>query len=124
MENDSLLLKEPTFEDAAEPGDVIAKRNGAVLIKTADGKGVWVSHMKSKPGKGALKLPATSVLPQEIVRNTPKAPEPTLQVPFGQTAKNVPGDLDHKAGKSQIRPLQFLQWSNGVPLNAKDLNQC
>ena len=105
VEYDRLLLKEPTFEDAAEPGDVIAQRNGAVLIKTADGKGVWVSHMKSKPGKGALKLPATSVLPQEIVRNTPKAPEPTLQVPFGQTPKTFQEIWTTRQGK--VRYVHF-----------------
>ena len=84
IEHNRSLLEEPMFGDAAEPGDIVAQRHGAVLIKTADGKGVWVSHMKAKPGKRKLKLPATSVLPDDLLKNIPQAPEPSLQLPFGQ----------------------------------------
>ncbi|MDH5538410.1 MAG: hydrogenase maturation protein [Rhizobacter sp.] len=42
------------------PGQLIAKRHGAVCIGTVDG-GVWVSHLKAgRPG--AIKLPAAQVL--------------------------------------------------------------
>ena len=87
IEHDNSLLEHPMFGDAAEPGDIVAQRHGAVLIKTADGKGVWVSHMKAKAGKSALKLPASHVLSKEILRNIPRAPDPVLQLPFGQTPK-------------------------------------
>ncbi|EDV25997.1 Hydrogenase maturation factor HoxX [Trichoplax sp. H2] len=48
----------------AKPGDIIAKRSGAVLFKTVDNQGVWISHMKASHGRQFIKLPSTSVLSQ------------------------------------------------------------
>lgn len=84
LERDSSLVE--SLADATEPGDILARRHGAVLFRCADNSGVWVSHMKNKPGNRALKLPSTLVLPQELVRNVPIAPEPSLELPFGSTS--------------------------------------
>ncbi len=50
----------------AEPKDIIAKRNGAVLVKTIDGA-VWISHMTQiKNGIRQIKLPSTYVLKDRL----------------------------------------------------------
>ncbi|MCU0805044.1 MAG: hydrogenase maturation protein [Burkholderiales bacterium] len=43
------------------PGDVIARRHGAILRATADGA-VWIGHLKRAGEDTALKLPATLLL--------------------------------------------------------------
>jgi putative two-component system hydrogenase maturation factor HypX/HoxX len=48
------------------PGEVIARRDGAVLRATVDGA-VWIGHLKRKgDGEPTLKLPATRVLGAEL----------------------------------------------------------
>ena len=83
LEHDESLVE--SLAHATEPGDILARRHGAVLFRCADNKGVWVSHMKRKSGKRALKLPAALVLPQELLSNVPRAPEPSMELPFGTT---------------------------------------
>ena len=117
IEHDRSLLEEPMFGDAAEPGDIVAQRHGAVLIKTADGKGVWVSHMKSKPGKSTLKLPATSVLPEDLLRNIPQAPEPSLHLSFGQIPRTFQEIWTTRQGNVTYVHFNFY---NG----AMNTNQC
>lgn len=68
------------------------KRNEAVLFKCADGKGLWISHMKctdstkttGASAKPSLKLPATLALPGDLVGGLPEVPAPSLYVPFGK----------------------------------------
>lgn len=60
------------------------QRDGAILLKTSDGKGVWISHMKRANDKSAIKLPSTSVMPEAVVRALPAIPSPNLYVPFGE----------------------------------------
>ena len=81
VEHDKSLVE--SLAHATDPGDILARRHGAVLFRCADNNGVWVSHMKSKSGKRAIKLPAALVLPQELVRNVPRAPEPRMELQFG-----------------------------------------
>ncbi len=52
---------------AGEPGAVLARRHGAVLVRTGDGA-IWVGHARRVPGDGtrALKLPAVSVLGDQL----------------------------------------------------------
>ncbi len=56
------------------PGEVIAQRDGAILIATVDGA-VWVTHLKRVPRgeEPELKLPAVQVL-GDLVANVPEAP--------------------------------------------------
>ena len=84
LEYDRQLVE--ALADATEPGDILARRHGAVLFRAADGYGVWVSHMKSGPGNKALKLPAALVLPPELVMNVPTAPKRKLELDFGTEA--------------------------------------
>ncbi|XP_019624875.1 PREDICTED: uncharacterized protein LOC109470381 [Branchiostoma belcheri] len=53
------------------PGDVIGRRNGAVLVACGEDTAVWISHLKTSPKKTSLKLPATSVLPPADVTPLP-----------------------------------------------------
>jgi putative two-component system hydrogenase maturation factor HypX/HoxX len=63
-------------EDAprgGRPGEVIARRDGAVLRATVDGA-VWIGHLKRKPeGEPTLKLPATTVLGEKLA-DVPEVP--------------------------------------------------
>jgi putative two-component system hydrogenase maturation factor HypX/HoxX len=48
------------------PGDVIARRDGAILRATVDGA-VWIGHLRRKSdGEPTLKLPATMVLDEHL----------------------------------------------------------
>jgi putative two-component system hydrogenase maturation factor HypX/HoxX len=63
-------------EDAlhgGRPGEVIARRDGAILRATIDGA-VWIGHLRRKPdGEPTLKLPATMVLGERLA-GVPEAP--------------------------------------------------
>jgi putative two-component system hydrogenase maturation factor HypX/HoxX len=63
-------------EDAlrgGRPGEVIARRDGAILRATADGA-VWIGHLRCKTdGEPTLKLPATMVLDEHLA-GVPEAP--------------------------------------------------
>ena len=61
-----------------EPGQIIAQRHGAILVKCGEGA-LWLSHLK----KNKLKLPATSWLRHHGV-GIPSLPEPNLEI-FNQT---------------------------------------
>ncbi len=57
------------------PGEIIARRHGAICRATRDGA-VWVGHLKKiLPGEKTFKLPATLAL-GEALAQTPEAPLP------------------------------------------------
>ncbi|MGN9844839.1 enoyl-CoA hydratase-related protein [Nonomuraea sp. H19] len=58
-------------ELAGEPGQVAARREGAVLVHTGDGS-VWVGHVRLEE-EGAAKLPAAMAL-GELVAGVPERP--------------------------------------------------
>ncbi len=47
------------------PGEVLARRGEAVLVKTRDAA-VWIGHVKRNDAEGALKLPATTALAEAL----------------------------------------------------------
>lgn len=58
------------------PGDIIAKRHGAICRAAVDGA-VWISHLrpKGRVADGFIKLPATDVL-GELLDDVPEVPVP------------------------------------------------
>ena len=66
----------------ALPGDVIARRDGAILRATTDGA-VWITHLKADGDDAALKLPAAIVLGDRLVGvlDAPLAPETAVDYP-------------------------------------------
>ncbi|BFU46932.1 hydrogenase maturation protein [Krasilnikovia sp. MM14-A1004] len=64
----------PGLALGTEPGAVLARRQGAVLVGTGDGA-VWLGHLRAaEPGAGpAFKLPATALLGRRI-SGVPHAP--------------------------------------------------
>jgi putative two-component system protein, hydrogenase maturation factor HypX/HoxX len=66
----------------ALPGDVIARRDGAILRATMDGA-VWITHLKADGDDASLKLPAAMVLGDRLVGvlDAPLAPETTVEHP-------------------------------------------
>ncbi|KAL3881734.1 hypothetical protein ACJMK2_028130 [Sinanodonta woodiana] len=59
-----------TCLSACKPGEIVGKRNQAVLVKTGDGKGVWIGCMKkNKSDHPELKLPATLALPKQCAHD-------------------------------------------------------
>lgn len=63
---------------------ILAQRNGAILIRCGEESAVWITHLKKLNTKSEkfFKLPATMVLPKEIVQAIPIAPEPNLLAKF------------------------------------------
>jgi putative two-component system protein, hydrogenase maturation factor HypX/HoxX len=61
---------------AGEPGTVVARQHGAVLVRTGDGA-IWVGHARRVPGDGerTFKLPAVSVLGHRL-GDVPEVMEP------------------------------------------------
>lgn len=54
-----------TASEAGTPGQVLARRGDAVLVKTRDAA-VWIGHVKRNDVEGALKLPATMALGEAL----------------------------------------------------------
>lgn len=74
---------------SSEVHTILAQRNGAILIRCGDDSAVWITHLKkmNTQTEKFFKLPATMVLPVEVVQTIPVAPEPTLLVKFGFTPR-------------------------------------
>jgi putative two-component system protein, hydrogenase maturation factor HypX/HoxX len=78
---------EDTLRDA-QPGAVIARREGAILRATVDGA-VWIGHLTAKrEGEPTLKLPATMLLGDRLA-DVPEIAAPGLDEPSGQTYRDI-----------------------------------
>ncbi|GAA0533596.1 enoyl-CoA hydratase-related protein [Paractinoplanes ferrugineus] len=79
----------PGLARGARPGEIISRRQGAVLVGTGDGS-VWLGHLRAaepaaggkerpknsaKPGRAGVKLPATTLLGARL-RGVPHSPLP------------------------------------------------
>jgi putative two-component system hydrogenase maturation factor HypX/HoxX len=55
------------------PGSIAARRHGAVLVRTGDGNGVWIGHLRRDSGDipTPIKLPAASVLGERTLAGVP-----------------------------------------------------
>jgi hypothetical protein len=53
-----LIEENPIPFSANRAGEVIAQRAGAVLVSTADGKGIWITHVRRLKPKNQSLLPA------------------------------------------------------------------
>ncbi|PLW49793.1 hypothetical protein PCASD_01514 [Puccinia coronata f. sp. avenae] len=53
-----LIEENPIPFSATRAGEVIAQRAGAVLVSTADGKGIWITHVRRLKPKNQSLLPA------------------------------------------------------------------
>ncbi|XP_078578189.1 hydrogenase maturation factor HoxX-like [Branchiostoma floridae x Branchiostoma japonicum] len=71
VEGDPDMVWDLKKERDVTPGDVIGRRNGAVLVACGQDTAMWISHLKASPKKTSLKLPATSVLPLVDVTSLP-----------------------------------------------------
>ncbi len=73
-----------------EPGEVIARRLGAICRATGDGA-LWITHLKapSIPGENpSIKLPATTLL-QGRLQDVPKVPIAVDARPIGRTYREI-----------------------------------
>jgi len=69
------------------PGEIIARRGGAILRATFDGA-VWIGHLWRKPqGQPTLKLPATQVLADKLI-DVPELATP-LEHAAGRTYREI-----------------------------------
>ena len=66
----------------ARPGTVLARRHGAVLVRTGDGA-IWIGHLRSRADaqRPAHKLPATTVLADRLT-----------EVPEARRSHRIPRD--------------------------------
>ena len=70
------------------PGEVIARRDGAILRATVDGA-VWIGHLKrTTDGEPTLKLPATMLLGEELA-GVPEVPAPLWDETSGRTYREI-----------------------------------
>ncbi len=71
------------------PGEIIAKRDGAICRATGDGA-IWITHMKQKGTDGELsfKLPATQVL-GDCLAHVPDVPVAIDQAYDGRTYREI-----------------------------------
>lgn len=71
------------------PGDIIAKRHGAICRAAVDGA-VWISHLRSKGqlADGFIKLPATQLL-GEMLDDVPDLPVPLHYSSPTQTFRDI-----------------------------------
>lgn len=71
-----------------QPGEIIARRNGAICRATLDGA-VWIGHLKPKTdGEPAFKLPAAQSL-QVHLAGIPEAPLDTFIPCTGETYRDI-----------------------------------
>ncbi len=64
----------PGLHRAARPGELISRRQGAVLVGTGDGS-VWLGHLRSAEKYRNIKLPATTLLGARL-RGVPQSALP------------------------------------------------
>jgi putative two-component system protein, hydrogenase maturation factor HypX/HoxX len=53
------------------PGTIAARRHRAVLVRTGDGNGVWLGHLRPEDVGTPIKLPAASVLGEQALAGVP-----------------------------------------------------
>ena len=56
---------------AGRPGTVAARRHGAVLVRTGDGNGIWLGHLRPEDGGKPIKQPAATVLGEAALAGVP-----------------------------------------------------
>ena len=87
----SVYLHDAHLEDAlrgGRPGEVIGRRDGAILRATVDGA-VWIGHLRRKSdGEPTLKLPATMVLDEHLA-DVPEVPAALWDEPSERTYREL-----------------------------------
>ena len=62
---------QPEEQLSGSPGEIIARSGPALCRATADGKGVWIGHLKDQQSSHPFKLPATQLLANELNSHPP-----------------------------------------------------
>lgn len=61
-------------EEPGAPGSLAGRRHGAVLVRTGDGNGVWIGHLRAEDAaadRAPIKLPAALVLGERRLTGVP-----------------------------------------------------
>jgi putative two-component system hydrogenase maturation factor HypX/HoxX len=66
----------------AEPGDIVERRHGGVLVRSGDGS-VWIGQIRPADASPSIKLPATLAL-AEVLASLPTLPRTTI-APVGRS---------------------------------------
>jgi putative two-component system hydrogenase maturation factor HypX/HoxX len=74
----------PGPQRPGRPGELISRRQGAVLVGTGDGS-VWLGHLRSAEKHRDIKLPATTLLGARL-RGVPQSPLPAGSEPESPAA--------------------------------------
>jgi putative two-component system hydrogenase maturation factor HypX/HoxX len=74
----------PGLHRGARPGELVSRRQGAVLVGTGDGS-VWLGHLRSPDKYRNIKLPATTLLGARL-RGVPHSPLPPGSEPESPAA--------------------------------------
>ncbi len=81
---------------SAQPGAIIAQRQGALCRATVDGA-VWLTHAKRKSDQPTFKLPAAQALP-EAAAGVPESALPLLPAPDAATWQDISYEEEGGAG--------------------------
>ena len=80
----SCSTSEVAVGDGAVPGQIIAKRNGALCIATTDGA-VWISHLRAKPRRSTINYSDSGHSESNQLESSHSSPSPskerTLKLP-------------------------------------------
>ena len=82
-----------------DPGRLLYKKEGAVLVSTINGS-IWISHLRKSTVKyrgDSFKLPATMALPPQLTENLKELDATLLEKPneyqIAYIEETIPGDV-------------------------------
>ncbi len=128
----------PENHHSGAPGEIIGRHGPAICRATADGKGVWIGHLREKEGKFPFKLPATHLLSETVAKN-PEIDSDYHEIKYreidnigllhfnfynGAMSAHRCQQLQQALQQAKARPTQAIllfggeeYWSNGMDLN-------
>ena len=111
------------FDAITEPKTILATRDGAILVRCGARGAVWITHLKkaNTPSKKYFKLPATSILPEEVVASLPVLAAPSLFIPFG----SMPTTFQEVfAWENDVAAFLWFDFYNGAMSTAQCQRLC
>jgi putative two-component system hydrogenase maturation factor HypX/HoxX len=96
----------PLRTRADRPGQLLAQRDGAVLVATGGGGAVWIGHAKVKPADGGrgLKLPAVHAVPAQLGGLAERVPHPDRPPHHRRTHQVIRYHRDGRVGWIHAEP--------------------
>jgi putative two-component system hydrogenase maturation factor HypX/HoxX len=96
----------PLRTRADRPGQILAHRDGAVLVATGAGGAVWIGHAKVKPDDGGpgLKLPAVHAVPGQLAGTSERVLHPDRRPGHARTHQVIRYRREGRVGWIHAEP--------------------